>query len=213
MRIDTTRAGEKADTFREDAYAEIGNYSITPRTFESRTYDGCGYRTVLTYRDEFIFDGNRVTRFGINSENPNLISFVKQDEIGLCSVDDKATTATKRSAKYTPKDVESVKLSTIEIKLLDDSVGSLVSGVSKVVVIDTLDKQNLYVDRLDEIRSGCASSVTVSALPKKIIKDFIGQNNRCVELFCQIPATYQGQLLGSIEKFGEPEEAADCCWG
>lgn len=115
LHIDTTRGGEEADTLREDTYVEIDHYSITPRTFESRTYDDFAGIYGLIYRDEFAFNSNRVTRFGINSKSPNLRDILVQDGMEFYNLN--APESTVRSRGYRPEEARQIQLANIEQEL------------------------------------------------------------------------------------------------
>lgn len=106
---------------------KMRHHSITPTTFESRTFVD-GYNGEW-FMDTYSFNKYEVLRFGINSFSSTLTGMLTSEGIRLGG---------QGSSKYSknPQQALDIKISSLECKLLDKSISLLMSQSLDMVIVD-----------------------------------------------------------------------------
>jgi hypothetical protein len=149
LTIDTSCfAEESAQAEKDSTYFEVGNYSITPRTFNSRTYEDYETTHGLIYRDEFAFGSNRVTRYGINSRNieididaKTLVGESASFYIPTPETSSRGSTTSSRQSSQKPEFIKALAESTVhhalETHLVEEAMRHLFAEeLRKTVLVD-----------------------------------------------------------------------------
>lgn len=117
--------------------SDTARYSITPTTFETREYEkdlDCWYHV------DHYHNASTAKRFGFNDK-----SHVLQSTIGSeCMTFDVSARppSTVKSAKYQPKDAQSIALCSLEENLICMAINHMLESQERAVVVDILARVN-----------------------------------------------------------------------